>query len=90
MHVPATRREHRPARGYGRTVLRRLSAVLVAGMLTVFAVLLLTGEYANDGPVILRLGQDRGIHEGDLFVVLGWAVGLASVAALVAGGRRDG
>ena len=78
-------------RDYRRTVPRRLSAFVVAGVLTVFVVLLLKGHYAGEGPVLLRLGEDRGIHVGDLVVVLGWSVALLAVLVLLrASSRRDG
>ena len=61
------------------------------GVLSVFAVLLLTGRYVNQGPVLLRLGEDHGIHAGDVLIILGWAVALLSVVGLLRGaGRRDG
>ncbi len=70
---------------------RRLSALLVAAVLSAFAVLLLTGRHLADGPVLLRLGNDHGVHAGDLLVVLGWAAAVLAVAGLVrAPGRRDG
>jgi hypothetical protein len=72
-------------------VLRWLSALVVAAVLSAFAVLLLTGRHLADGPVLLRLGADHGVHAGDLFVVLGWAVALLAVGGLLrAPGRRDG
>ncbi len=72
-------------------MLRRLSALVVAAVLSAFAVLLLTGRHLADGPVLLRLGADHGVHAGDLFVVLGWAVALLAVGGLLrATGRRDG
>ena len=71
-------------------VLRWLSALVVAVILSAFAVLLVTGRYVNDGPVLVALGADRGIHTGDLFVVAGWAVALLAVVGLLRGaGRRD-
>ena len=70
---------------------RWLSALLIAAVLSAFAVLLLTGRYLADGPVLLRFGPDHGVHAGDLFVVLGWALALlAEVGLLRAPGRRDG
>ena len=72
-------------------MLRWLSALLVAAVLSAFAVLLLTGRYLADGPVLLRFGPEHGIHAGDLFVVLAWAVALlAEVGLLRVTGRRDG
>ena len=78
-------------RDYRRTVPRRLSAFVVAGVLTVFVVLLLKGHYAGEGPVLLRLCEDRGIHLGDLVLVLGWAAALLALVGLLrTTGRRDG
>ncbi len=72
-------------------MLRWLSALVIAAVLSVFAVLLLTGQYLNEGPVLLRLVEDHGVHEGDLFVVLGWAAALSAVGGLLRStGRRDG
>ena len=70
-------------------MLRWLLALVVAGVLSAFAVLLLTGEYVNDGPVLVRLGEDRGIHLGDLFVLTGWAAALLSEAGLLLCRARD-
>ena len=71
-------------------MLRRLSALLIAAVLSAFAVLLLTGQYTNEGPVVLSLTATHGVHAGDLFVVLGWAGALvAEVGLLRATGRRD-
>ncbi|MGY1594289.1 hypothetical protein ACI79D_20120 [Geodermatophilus sp. SYSU D00708] len=71
-------------------MLRWLFGLVVAGVLTAFAVLLLTGQYLNDGPVVLRLAEDHGIHRGDVFVVCGWAAALLSEAGLLlTAGRRE-
>ena len=72
-------------------MLRWLSVLVVAAILSVFAVLLLTGHYLADGPVLLRLGENHGIHAGDLLVILGWVAALLAVGGLLrATGRRDG
>ncbi|MGY1762701.1 hypothetical protein ACI79G_19195 [Geodermatophilus sp. SYSU D00779] len=72
-------------------MLRWLSALVVAAVLSGFAVLLLTGQYVNEGPVLVRLSQTHGVHVGDLFVVLGWAAALLAVAGLLrSAGRRGG
>ena len=82
-------------RGAGRrrrpgldAVLRRLFAVVVAGMLTAFAALLVTGRYVNEGPVLLRLAEDRGLHQGDIFVLTGWAAGMLSLLGLLLARRH--
>jgi len=67
-----------------------LFAIVIAGIVSAFAVLLVTGEYVNDGPVLLRLGPDHGIHLGDVFVVTGWAAALLSEAWLLLVGSHRG
>ena len=89
-HRPSSRGGHRPTCGYRRAVLRWLSALVVAAVLSGFAVLLLTGQYVNEGPVLMRLSQTHGVHVGDLFVVLGWAAALLVGGLLWSAGRRDG
>jgi hypothetical protein len=56
-------------------VLRWLCALITGLVLTGFAFLLVTGDYINDGPVVASVTEDHGLHEGDLFVIAGWAVG---------------
>ncbi len=72
-------------------MLRWLFAIVIAAVLSVLAVLLLTGEYLNEGPVLVSLTATHGVHESDLYVLGGWAVALlAEVGLLRATGRRDG
>ena len=49
-----------------------------------FAFLLLTGRYINDGPVLVTLSSEHGLHEGDLFVIAGWAVSMVALFVLAA------
>ncbi|MGY1624179.1 hypothetical protein ACI789_18430 [Geodermatophilus sp. SYSU D00965] len=71
-------------------MLRWVFALVVAGILSAFAFLLLTGRYLNDGPVLLAFSEDHGIHRGDVFVVCGWAAALISeVGLLLTAGRRE-
>ena len=65
-------------------VLRRLCALVVAGVLTGFTFLLLTGDYINEGPVLASVSKDHGIHSGDLWVLAGWAVAMITLVALTA------
>lgn len=65
---------------------RRLTAAVVAVVVTGFAYLLLTGRYPNDGPVLVSLTATHGLHAGDLVVVAGWLVAMAGVTVLT--GRR--
>ncbi|SFT34063.1 hypothetical protein SAMN05660657_00213 [Geodermatophilus amargosae] len=69
-------------------VLRWLFALVVAVMLTVFGLLLVTGEYYNEGPVLLRVAEDHGLHQGDIFVLTGWAAGMLSLSGLLLLRRR--
>ena len=72
-------------------MLRRLSALVIAVVLTVLVVFLIKGHYTGEGPVLLQFDEDRGIHLGDLVVVLGWAAALLAVVVLLrASSRRDG
>jgi hypothetical protein len=69
-------------------VLRWLFALVIAGIVSAFAVLLLTGQYVNDGPVLVTLSEGRGIHKGDVFVVTGWAAAVLSEVGLLLVGAR--
>jgi hypothetical protein len=63
-------------------MLRWLCALAVGGILSSFTFLLLTGRYINDGPVVITLTRSHGLHAGDLFVIAGWAVGMAALVLL--------
>jgi hypothetical protein len=69
-------------------VLRRLCSLVVGGILSAFTFLLLTGRYINDGPVVIALTESHGLHSGDLFVIAGWAVGMATLLLLTRNGSR--
>ena len=56
--------------------------LVVGAVLTLFAFLLITGEYINDGPVVVRLTEAHGLHAGDLLVFGGWAIGMAALVLL--------
>jgi hypothetical protein len=90
-HQPPGRvRRCRASRGYRGRVLRWLSALVAASVLSGFAFLLVTGEYINDGQVVVFLIDEHGIHEGDLFVLAGWTVSLLALALLLGAPRpRD-
>jgi hypothetical protein len=63
-------------------VIRLLSAGTVGAVVSGFAFLLLTGRYVHDGPVLIRLSASHGLHEGDLFVLAGWAVAMVALVIL--------
>jgi hypothetical protein len=76
-----------PARARQSGVLPWVLSLAIVGILTGFALLLLSGHYANDGPVILEVTAEHGLHRGDLVVLTGWAAGVLSALALAAGRR---
>jgi hypothetical protein len=71
-------------------VIRWLCAVVAGAVVSGFTFLLLTGQYINDGPVIVTLGRGHGLHAGDLFVIAGWAVAMLAVLSLALMPGRDG
>jgi hypothetical protein len=70
-------------------MLRWAGALLAVAALSVFAVLLLTGDYIREGPVLVTLSATHGIHRGDLGVVAVWALGVIGVLVGVLGPRRQ-
>lgn len=69
-------------------MIRWACTTVTAIVLTGFAFLLLTGRYLNDGRVVAEVTRGRGIHQGDLLVVGGWAVAMVCLLVLVAPPRR--
>ncbi len=69
-------------------MLRWFLAMVVAAVLSGFAGLLVTGEYAKEGPILVGLGDGHGVHLGDVFVCAGWVVAMAAVAILLYLSRR--
>ena len=62
----------------------RIGAGVVVGLvLSGFTALLLRGTYEFEGPVVLTLTYNHGLHAGDLLVLLGWVVSMAAVVLLV-------
>ena len=57
-------------------------AVVAIGVLTGFAALLITGRYLADGPVLLSVTENHGLHEGDVFVGAGWLLAVVAVVVL--------
>lgn len=57
---------------------RWLGALLAAATLSWFAVLLVTGDYYNEGPTVFTLSRVYaiGVHRGDVGVVAFWAAGM--------------
>ncbi|MGY1779763.1 hypothetical protein [Geodermatophilus sp. SYSU D01036] len=72
-------------------MIRWACAVVVGAVLSGFAFLLLTGRYDNDGPVVVRMTPEHGLHLGDVFVLVAWAVAMALLLVLArTGGRPAG
>ena len=69
-------------------MLRWLCALLVGSVVSGFAFLLLTGRYINEGPVLVAVSRNHGVHAGDVFVVAGWAVAMVAVLVLAVMPRR--
>jgi hypothetical protein len=63
-------------------VIRWLYALFVGVVVSGFAFLLVTGRYINSGPVVVVLTPEHGLHEGDLFVIAGWALAVLALVAL--------
>ncbi len=70
-------------------MLRWLVGLVAAAVLSVFAALLLNGQYRVEGPVVMTLWGSHGIHRGDILVAGGWLIGLIAVVVLVAERPRD-
>ena len=70
-------------------MLRWAGALLVVAVLSGFAVLLLTGEYVREGPVLVALSATHGIHRGDVGVVAAWVLGVIGVATCAWSPRAD-
>lgn len=65
-----------------RSPVRSAAALVVAVVLTGFTVLLLHGTYEFEGPVVLEVTYDNGLHRGDVVLLLGWLVAMGALALL--------
>jgi hypothetical protein len=81
--VTATGQERSTPRSRRPDAVDRACALLAVVVLTGFALLLVTGRYLADGPVLLSLSGGHGLHEGDLLVAAGWVAGVAAVVLLL-------
>jgi hypothetical protein len=64
-------------------------ALVVGAVLTLFAFLLLTGRYINDGPTLVRISEAHGLHAGDLLIIGGWVAAMASLVLLTTSRDRS-
>ena len=70
-------------------MIRGLCALLTAGVLSVFAYLLITGRYFKEGPTVVQLTAEHGIHRGDLFIACAWLVGVIALLVLLIPDPRE-
>jgi hypothetical protein len=75
--------------GYGAAVVRWLGALLVALVLTGFALLLLSGQYFREGPVVATVSENHGIHRGDIGIVSVWGLGMIGLGLTLTSRRPD-
>ena len=68
--------------------MRWLYVLVIGSVVTLFGFLLLTGQYISDGPVLISLTSDHGLHVGDVFVVATWAVAMAALVLLATTSAR--
>jgi hypothetical protein len=69
-------------------VMRWLCALVVGGILSGFAFLLLTGRYIKEGPVVVTVTRTHGLHAGDVFVIGGWTVAMVALLVLTTRSQR--
>src|SRR4051812_43741404 len=69
-------------------MLRWVGALMTAAVLSGFAVLLLTGDYVREGPVLLTLTATHGIHRGDVGIVSFWTLGMIGLSIALFARRR--
>ena len=55
---------------------------MTGGVLSAFALLLVTAEYETESPVVVEVTRTHGLHAGDFLVVGGWAVAILTLLAL--------
>ena len=73
-------------------MVRWLGALLAAATLSWFALLLITGDYYNEGPTVVILSPvyQIGIHRGDVGVAAFWAAGMIGLLTAAMGQRGEG
>lgn len=66
-------------------MLRGILGLVVAGIISAFALLLVHGQYVLEGRVVLVLSESRGwgVHIGDLCVAGAWLVAVLALVALL-------
>ena len=60
-----------------------MGALMTAAVLSGFTVLLLTGDYVREGPILVSLSATHGIHRGDVGIVSMWALGMIGLSIVL-------
>ena len=55
---------------------------MVGAVVTWFSLLLITGHYIDEGPVLVEVSTGHGVHTGDIVVVALWVVSILSLVVL--------
>ena len=61
---------------------RQQLVLVLFGIVTALTVLALAGQRRFDGPLLVNLGQDHGVHLGDFIPVAFWLGGVAACLRL--------
>lgn len=69
-------------------VARWLAAGALMGALTLLSVAAIMGPSPWEGPLVLTIGGNRGVHQGDVLVLLVWAAGALACVVLALDGDR--
>lgn len=67
---------------------RWAGVLTTAAIMSVFTVLLLTGDYVREGPVLVTLSSEHGIHRGDVGIVSLWTLGMIGLLVVAFTERR--
>ena len=61
---------------------------MIGAVVTWFSLLLVTGEYSEEGAVLFAVSSEHGVHKGDLMVIACWAVSIVALLVLTASPSR--
>ena len=62
--------------------MRLVASVVAAAAIAVLVILAVAGSNKFSGPVLVRVGENHGIHRTDVFVAVVGATAVAAVALL--------
>jgi hypothetical protein len=78
----------RPRQSHRAGLVDWLCVAVVVVVLSGFAFLLVISDYVADGPVLISVSGTHGLHEGDVFIGVGWVAAVASLLLLTVRRRR--